>query len=707
MRIRCIGLLLLALSLATALGCSRGKVGPPPTLPPEPEPQQPQPTVQPNLEPEPEVEPVPGEAVRLTLPKDNGVWPWAVGKAEEPAESRPVSFYGLAQYAVTGFAVRPEANRAVVTIRAEPKKADPKKGPAQTGAFTRVALCNTATGRVQNEWRIPGQYIVLDLSPDGRGILATSAQPGRERSVLRLWVVGPDGQLKRWVWTPHSVPRDGLRVDATGKSETTSIEVRWAAFVGNDRIASASRAGQLRVYETDGLKPLATIDASMGRPAISPDGTKVAFLAGNSVALLDTVALKVIGLRWVGTLPPQPVLAFSPDGTNLAVGGNGRVIFLNLLSGQLQSVTLMKLDVNDNGTYDKPFGWAGAAHLFADGSLFDPQLPAPVWEYSGAEFVQFRGWRIWACVRTPGTSTAAIRGFTLPDGETLARITAAKSKPEAFSLQPGSGVKLDLTGVPDDRRAEAQTMLEPRVREVGFKLDPNAPATLFASVDSPGTKPTAIYSGLGSFQYTKKPAATAVGAEREGAVERGLGGRAAVRDQSPVQCDTGRFPSEDRDGRAGLPGVRDGPASVALPRPERPNDATRNHRPEHPRALVRLRSTGGLARSAMTPGGPICQAPDNSPGLSLCIRLIRNRSGDYTGAKFDAQPFPTPRTFTRDAKWTSSVVANSSNDPRSSPPPRRLSAPEPPRSARPGRSPRTQHRPTSSASPSSASTAAA
>src|SRR5207244_8181618 len=71
----------------------------------------------------------------------------------------------------------------------------------------------------------------------------------------------------------------------------SSIEVRWAAFVGNDRIASASRAGQLRVYEADGLKPLATIDASMGRPAISPDGTKVAFLAGNSVALLDTVKI--------------------------------------------------------------------------------------------------------------------------------------------------------------------------------------------------------------------------------------------------------------------------------------------------------------------------------------------------------------------------------------------------------------------------------
>ena len=49
-------------------------------------------------------------------------------------------------------------------------------------------------------------------------------------------------------------------------------------------------------------------------------------------------------------------------------------------------------------------------------------------------------------------------------------------------------------------------MLEERLHEVGFVPDPKAAVTLFASVDTPGTKPTVVYSGLGSYQYTKKMA---------------------------------------------------------------------------------------------------------------------------------------------------------------------------------------------------------
>src|SRR5205823_2678403 len=106
-------------------------------------------TAQTPPEPEPEPEPAPGELVNLALPKDGGAWPWSVGAAAEPRESRPVSFKGVGPYTANGFAVRPEVNRAVVSMRVDPfanntskKAVDPKKATDST----RVTLYDIAAG---------------------------------------------------------------------------------------------------------------------------------------------------------------------------------------------------------------------------------------------------------------------------------------------------------------------------------------------------------------------------------------------------------------------------------------------------------------------------------------------------------------------------------------------------------------------------------
>lgn len=501
-------LIVLSLPLAVLVGCSRGKGEP---AQPQTQPTSPTPstsaakTVVKELppEPEPEPEPAPGEIVKLAMPKEGGVWPWLVGTNIDSTESRPIWFTGSGPYAANGFAVRPALSRAVVTMRVDPY-ANPKKGfdPRKATDATRVTLYDTAAGIALTEWAVPGSFTILDLSPDGRSILATSSRAGHGRGSLRLWVIGSDGQLKRWTALAHTTQRDGQRSDSLVAAGT---EIRWAGFVG-DRAVSMSRSGQIRVFDIEGLKPTASFDGSPCRPDVTPDGTRIAFLVGPLVALLDPATRKITGTRWVGIPPPHPVLRFSPDGSTLAIGGNGRAILLNLSSGQFQTLNLPKMDVNDNAMFDKPFGWAGNSHLLADKYLFDPQLQQPAWEYSSAEQIQFRGGRVWAIARSPGSSTAQLKSFTMPDEDVLARSKTAKAKPDTFALQPGSGIKIDVTGVPTDRRTETQNVLEERLREVGFVPDPKAAAVLFASVDSPGTKPTVVYSGIGSYQYTKKMA---------------------------------------------------------------------------------------------------------------------------------------------------------------------------------------------------------
>jgi hypothetical protein len=400
---------------------------------------------------------------------------------------------------MTGLAVRPDVNRAVVSHKWE-KKGQP--------AATRLAYCDLSTGKILSEWQVPEGQVVLDLSPDGRAILTTGNLSGRDRCVLRMWIIRSDGQLQKLAWMAHTPIRsEGCLQEPGDRFDTTAAtEIRWAAFAGSDRIVSSSRMGQLRIFETENAKPVAYLEGTAGRPAVTPDGSKVALFTGNAVTLLDPVSGTVIGTKWVGPLPAHPVLAFSPDGGKLAVGGNGKLLVVSMTSGEVQRFQMPKLRVTDTGAYDKPFGWASTDLLFADGRLFDVRSSAPVWQFTGIELAQVRGSRVWICSRPSGANTSVLAGYDLPHPRASMRLGTELNRPDAFVLKKGDGVRLDVAGIPENRRAEVVASLEQRLRSLGYRADPAAAAVLFASVDANGSKAAVAYSGLDVYPYQKRPA---------------------------------------------------------------------------------------------------------------------------------------------------------------------------------------------------------
>jgi hypothetical protein len=502
---RLTSLSLLALTLLVLVGCRRG--GPPPA------PQAPA-TKKADTKtgPEPKVElPKIDEPTKLTIqepvrqsPTPAAPEPWVVGEWPQPKEAQPVVVHLVPQFGVTGLSVRPLIGRGIVTVKTETKA--PKGGKALP-AGTRVVNCDLREGKVLSEWVVDGTQSVLDLSPDGRMILACSPS-GKDRSTLRLWLIGSEGQLQRWEWTPHTAPAGGAIRTASGRTltEAESMYVKWAAFVGSDRIVSASEGGQVRVYNTEGPKLLATIDATPCRPAVTPDGSRVAFLAGENVALLDVAGARVASTRYLGPPPNYPVFAFSPDGTRLAVGGNGKLLLMDMKTAAVEHSVLPRLRVNDNGTVDKPFGWLGKEFLYADQQVHDPKFPLPIWTYRGAEQIEFAGEQVWAVTRAPGSPSTTLLPFTLPQPGILEKVAAEKEKPGLFTLKKGDGIKIDVNAVPADRQGEVRSQLEARLQAAGYAVNPDAPATLVASIDTAGSPNTMHYAGQKPIVYQRKPA---------------------------------------------------------------------------------------------------------------------------------------------------------------------------------------------------------
>jgi hypothetical protein len=254
----------------------------------------------------------------MTLPEGGGAWPWTLAAAAPVTPAEPVSLK-LAAGATTGVAVARDALKAVVAVG--------------EGGATRVLWCDLDSGKVAVEWEVPDAYELLGISPDGARFLLLRREPGA-RDMLHLWTAkGQD--LTRTSWTPHDSSASDIAGGlATGTSEAAKRErqVRWAAFSGKDRIVTTSVGGQLRVWNAANRERTGTLEGTLGTPGLSPDGTRVAFLTAEGVALLDPAAAKVVGVR-KAALPPGE-LTIAPTGTMLAAAANGRVVVLDLETGE-------------------------------------------------------------------------------------------------------------------------------------------------------------------------------------------------------------------------------------------------------------------------------------------------------------------------------------------------------------------------------------
>ena len=275
-----------------------------------------------------------------------------------------------------------------------------------------IRVWDARAGQLQRSVETPADpFARIAVSPDGR--LVAAAVVGDDKSQVRLWDVG-SGQLK----------------------STLAAQSRWgeaAAFSPDGKLLVTVGDGvQLWDAETGELKRTLMKSEFAARPALatfSPDGKSVAVTlafptrrARYAIQVLDVETGKPVGKFGMSLMDSVGGVVFSPDGDEIAVGNNARVVIGDVASG---AVT-WDFDRERAQISDIAFSPDGRtlAHTHAAGTV-------RLWDAQTGELKRTVSQPVRAIAFSPDSKTLAITGA----GLALLDLESGKLR----QLRPGPG----------------------------------------------------------------------------------------------------------------------------------------------------------------------------------------------------------------------------------------------------------------------------
>jgi hypothetical protein len=129
-----------------------------------------------------------------------------------------------------------------------------------------------------------------------------------------IWAVDP-GKAYPGTFSPNRFPDDTVRLAGPAAGDP----IAWSADGSRLLVSRGSRGNDLIVLDADGTETPVTDSAQSGKASISPDGTRVAYVAqdgGLELATVGGAPPEVLPSTKDGNLDSSP--AFSPDGRRIA-----------------------------------------------------------------------------------------------------------------------------------------------------------------------------------------------------------------------------------------------------------------------------------------------------------------------------------------------------------------------------------------------------
>ena len=347
-------------------------------------------------------------------------------------------------------------------------------GRNQTGT-TRIAVFDLEKGSLLNSHEQPGLYAPLALGDNGTQVLMRTDEfgPGHH-GLLEVWNVSKSGLVKGVEW--HAYERPGV-------ANAGDQDVRWAAFLGPERLATISEPGNLVIWQVKPLKPLASLGVQSGcTPAVSPDGKLLAFATSSDIGVLDVASLDVIAVQ---AAPMQNMawtsFAFSPTGKRLACKVFVNKVFVyDVASGALyREISLQGLNAQT------PAVFSDDDHvILGDHTLIDLESQVRLWQYQGNEHVVASNGVCWFEVAARQNQTGALVPAKIPTAAARQSLEKAMRDPNFFIVKPGSAASIDVSGIADaSRRNEVIQSLTSNLGKIGVTVADRSPVTFQAALE--------------------------------------------------------------------------------------------------------------------------------------------------------------------------------------------------------------------------------
>ena len=336
--------------------------------------------------------------------------------------------------------------------------------------YSRFVLVRAQDGFASDVLELNAIWKLMAISADGMRVAVLRIEDSDKGNDVGIFRVTPTGLVPEFQFTAGGGAWDDLH---------------FVGFAAGNRLVTISRKFTLIVWDLayEGGPKAIYLGNSGGslHAALSPAGELMALPAGTSIAVIDTLSAKVVGLIARETKASQ--ISFSQDGSLLAAFEPFEIALYNMSDGTLTRT----LDVPEHRE-DTLLNWVGK-HLLVGSVVYDVDRGLPLWTYEGEPTSRSTVGSYLVC-GFGGEKSSSLTIQRVPHAGVLAE-AASVDRENIYALRPGDAVKVDYTfnTTPADAQVEIRSAVEGKLKKLGWKISRNAPNALLVELQEgqPGT----------------------------------------------------------------------------------------------------------------------------------------------------------------------------------------------------------------------------